>query len=531
MNEQEIKRLIGEGSCVLGIEFGSTRIKAVLSDLSGDPIASGDHMWENDLKDGIWTYSEDAVYKGLQSCYQSLKKEVSEKYGADLKKIAAIGISAMMHGYIALDDKDRLLVPFRTWRNTITEKAADILSERFDFNIPQRWSIAHLYQAVLNKEEHVKDIRSLTTLAGLVHFKLTGRKVLGIGDASGMFPVDSKINDYDPSMLAKFKELMEAEGLDIDLKAVLPQVLSAGEDAGCLTKEGALLLDPSGDLEEGSLLCPPEGDAGTGMVATNSVAPETGNISAGTSVFAMIVLKESMKKLHREIDMVTTPTGAPVAMVHCNNCTSEINAWVNLFEEYSKLMGASFDKGEIFGKLYSLALEGEKECGGLLYYNYLSGEPVTGFMDGAPLFVRNADSRFTLANFMRMHLCSALASLKIGMDILTDEEKVSVKKMYGHGGFFKTPAAGQTICSACLKTPVCLLTTAGEGGAWGISVLALYRLKAEGRTLEDFLEKEIFSRASTSELTASDEDIKGFDAFMENYKKGLAVERAAVTSL
>ncbi|MBO7450361.1 MAG: ATPase [Clostridiales bacterium] len=528
----EINEMISEGKIVLGIEFGSTRIKAVLTDLQGNPIEFGDHTWENDYVDGIWTYSEEAIWCGLQNAYADLKKNVKNKYGVAIKSFAAIGFSAMMHGYVALNDKDELLVPFRTWRNTITEEAADKLTDAFDFNIPQRWSIAHLYQAILNGEEHVKDISFLTTLAGLVHYKLTGSKVLGVGDASGMFPIDSEKLDYDSKMLSIFDGLVADKNFPWTLKGILPKVLNAGEDAGKLTKEGALLLDPAGDLEEGILLCPPEGDAGTGMVATNSVAPETGNISAGTSVFAMVVLKKALSKLHREIDMVTTPSGAPVAMVHCNNCTSEINAWADLFDQFAKLMGVDLDKGDLFTKLYGCALDGDKDCGGLIYYNYLSGEPVTGFMNGSPLFVRNANDNFTIQNFMRMHLYSALASLRIGMNILTLEEKVTIKKMFGHGGFFKTPVAGQTVCSAAINAPICLLTTAGEGGAWGISVLALYAAKKSlYPTLEEFLDKEIFAKAKATELMADKADIDGFEKFMDKYVPGLEIEKKATEIL
>ena len=524
----EIKNLLAEGKCALGIEFGSTRIKAILTDTEGSPVASGDHMWENELKDGIWTYSEDAIWNGLQDTYRDLKKNVSDTYGVTLKSFSAIGFSAMMHGYIALDKDDKLLVPFRTWRNTITEEAADKLTEAFGFNIPQRWSISHLYQAILNGEEHVKDISFLTTLAGLVHYKLTGSKVLGVGDASGMFPIDSVSMDYDAGMMDIFGGLISDRNFPWTLKGILPSVLNAGDNAGTLTSEGALLLDPDGDLEAGILLCPPEGDAGTGMVATNSVAPMTGNISAGTSVFAMVVLEKALSSLHKEIDMVTTPSGAPVAMVHCNNCTSEINAWAGIFEQFGKLMGVDLDKGDIFTKLYTCALDGDKDCGGLLYYNYLSGEPVTGFMNGVPLFMRSASDSFTLPNFMRMHLYSALASLKIGMNILTEDEKVTIRKMYGHGGFFKTPKAGQTVCSAAINAPICLLTTAGEGGAWGISVLALYASRRqEFDSLEDFLDKEIFAKAEATELMASPEDVEGFNKFTARYIEGLKTERSA----
>ena len=528
----DAKNLIEKGKSVLGIEFGSTRIKAVLVDEKGNPIASGSKEWENELLDGIWTYSEKSIWDGLSECYADLKKNVRDQYGVTIKKIGAIGFSAMMHGYLPFDENDKLLVPFRTWRNTITEEAAGKLTEALNFNIPQRWSIAHLYQAILNGEYHVSSIRHFTTLAGYVHFKLSGRKVLGVGDASGMFPIDSKTGNYDKKMIKTFDSLIKDCGFPWKISDILPEVLSAGQNAGQLTEEGAKLLDADGDLSSGIPMCPPEGDAGTGMVATNSVLVETGNISAGTSVFAMIVLKENMKNLHREIDMVTTPSGDPVAMVHCNNCTSEINAWVRIFDEFGKLMGKDFDRGELFSKLYGVALEGDKDCGGLISYNYFSGEPVTGFSKGSPLFVRTAEDSFTLPNFMRMHLYSALATLKVGLDILTVEEKVKVKKMYGHGGFFKTPTAGQTVASAVTGSPVSVMETAGEGGAWGIALLALYMIeKKDNQTLASYLEDVIFSGSTGTELMASDEDIAGFDAFMKKYVAGLSVEQAAVVFL
>ncbi|MCR5273790.1 MAG: FGGY-family carbohydrate kinase [Clostridiales bacterium] len=528
----EAKNLIEEGKSVLGIEFGSTRIKAVLVDEKGNPIASGSHEWENELLDGIWTYSEKAIWDGLADCYADLKKNVKEQYGVTIKSLGAIGFSAMMHGYLPFDENDNLLVPFRTWRNTITEEAADKLTEALNFNIPQRWSISHLYQAILNGEAHVPSIRHFTTLAGFVHFKLSGCKVLGVGDASGMFPIDSKTGTYDEAMLNTFDAMIKEKNFPWNIREILPKVLSAGENAGNLTDEGAKLLDVDGDLSSGILMCPPEGDAGTGMVATNSVLVETGNISAGTSVFAMIVLKENMKNLHKEIDMVTTPTGDPVAMVHCNNCTSEINAWVKLFDEFGKLMGKEFDRGELFEKLYGVALSGDKDCGGLISYNYFSGEPVTGFSKGSPLFVRSAEDSFTLPNFMRMHLYSALAALKVGLDILTVEEKVTVKKMYGHGGFFKTPKAGQTVASAAIGSPVCVMETAGEGGAWGIALLALYMVeKKEQQTLASYLEDVIFAGSTGSELLADQADMDGFNAFMKKYVDALKVEKAAVDLL
>lgn len=528
----DVKKLIEEGKSVLGIEFGSTRIKAVLVDDKGNPIASGSHEWENELLDGIWTYSEKAIWDGLSDCYSDLKKNVKDQYGVTIKSLGAIGFSAMMHGYLPFDGEDKLLVPFRTWRNTITAEAAEKLTEALNFNIPQRWSISHLYQAILNGEPHVPSIRHFTTLAGYVHFKLTGRKVLGVGDASGMFPIDSKTGSYDEKMLKTFSKLIEKNDYPWTIKEILPEVLSAGENAGTLTKEGAKLLDKDGDLKAGIQLCPPEGDAGTGMVATNSVKVETGNISAGTSVFAMIVLKENMKNLHQEIDMVTTPAGDPVAMVHCNNCTSEINAWVRIFDEFGKLMGKEYDRGELFSKLYGVALDGDKDCGGLLSYNYFSGEPVTGFSKGSPLFVRTAEDSFTLSNFMRMHLYSALATLKVGLDILTVEEKVKVKKMYGHGGFFKTPKAGQTIASAAIGSPVSVMETAGEGGAWGIALLALFMVEKKAKqSLSDYLEDVIFAGSEGSELMASPEDIEGFNTFMKKYVAGLSVEQSAVVFL
>ena len=525
----DVRKLIEEGKSVLGIEFGSTRIKAVLVDTNGDPIASGSHEWENELLDGIWTYSEEAIWNGLSDCYSDLKKNVKEQYGVTIKNLGAIGFSAMMHGYLPFDENDTLLVPFRTWRNTITEEAADKLTEALNFNIPQRWSISHLYQAILNGESHVPSIRHFTTLAGFVHFKLSGRKVLGVGDASGMFPIDSKTGTYDDAMLTTFENMIADKNYPWKIRDILPEVLSAGENAGSLTEEGAKLLDKDGDLSSGIPMCPPEGDAGTGMVATNSVKVETGNISAGTSVFAMIVLKENMKNLHKEIDMVTTPTGDPVAMVHCNNCTSEINAWVKLFDEFGKLMGQDFDRGVLFEKLYGVALEGEKDCGGLISYNYFSGEPVTGFSKGSPLFVRSAEDSFTLPNFMRMHLYSALAALKVGLDILTVDEKVTVKKMYGHGGFFKTPKAGQTIASAAIGSPVCVMETAGEGGAWGIALLALYMVeKSRVQKLDEYLESVIFAGSTGSELMADKDDVDGFNSFMKKYVDGLSIEKAAV---
>lgn len=528
----DVKNLLEEGKGILGIEFGSTRIKAVLIDEKGTPLASGSHEWENRLTDGIWTYTLDDIWNGLADCYADLASDVKKKYDVVLKKFASIGFSAMMHGYLAFDKEGELLVPFRTWRNTITEEAAAKLTEVFQYNIPQRWSIAHLYQAILKKEEHVGKIDFLTTLAGYVHWKLTGEKVLGVGDASGMFPIDCKSGNYDQNMIRKFDELTEPCGYGWKLSDILPKVLSAGEKAGTLTPEGAKLLDVSGNLEAGILLCPPEGDAGTGMVATNSVGVRTGNVSAGTSVFAMVVLEKELSKVYPEIDLVTTPDGALVAMVHCNNCTSDLNAWVNLFDEFAKSIGAAIDKNQLFSVLYHKALEGDADCGGLISYNYFSGEPVTGFDEGAPLFVRKADQTFNLANFMRTHLYSSLAALKAGLDLLFKEEDVKVDEMFGHGGLFKTKGVGQRIAAAAMNTPVSVMETAGEGGAWGIALLASYmQNKEEGEELQDFLNHKIFAGQKGEKLLPVKEDVEGFDQFMIRYKKGLAIEHAAVDAL
>ena len=441
----DTKKQIEEGKVVLGIEFGSTRIKAVLIDGKHHPIASGSHEWENQLVDGVWTYSIDAIWNGLQDCYQDMKKDVQEKYGVKVTKLAAIGFSAMMHGYMAFDKDDKILVPFRTWRNAITEEASEKLTDLFRYNIPQRWSVAHLYQAILNGEEHVKDICFQTTLAGYIHWMLTGKKVLGVGDASGMFPIDIATGKFDAKMVSQFDEAIADKGYPWKLMDIFPEVLSAGEDAGTLTQEGAKLLDTDGDLEAGVPLCPPEGDAGTGMVATNSVARRTGNVSAGTSVFSMVVLEKELSKVYKELDLVTTPSGDLVAMVHCNNCTSDLNAWVNIFREFAESFGMDVDMNQLYGTLYKKAMEGDANGGNLLAYNYISGENITEMEEGRPLFVRTPNSKFNLANFMRVNLYSALASLKIGMDLLLKEEKVAVDKLLGHGGLFKTKGYGQQI--------------------------------------------------------------------------------------
>lgn len=532
MSREQIKASIREGRTVLGIEFGSTRIKAVLVDENHAPIASGAHDWENRLENGIWTYSLDDIWTGLQDSYQKMAADVWEQYEEEVTTIGAIGFSAMMHGYMVFDEKGELMVPFRTWRNTITEEASAALSREFQFNIPQRWSIAHLYQAILNGEEHVGRITYLSTLACYIHWMLTGEKVAGIGEASGMFPIDSKAKDYDAAMLDQFDALVADRNYPWKIREILPRVLVAGENAGSLTEEGAKLLDVSGRLKAGIPLCPPEGDAGTGMAATKSVAQRTGNVSAGTSVFAMIVLEKALSRMYPEIDMVTTPSGDPVAMVHCNNCTSDLNAWVGLFDEFAACCGMELDRNKLFSVLYNKAMEGDKDCGGLAAYNYFSGEPVTGFEEGRPLFVRRPDSRFNLANFMRTHLYSSLATLKIGLDILLKQEDVQIDSVTGHGGLFKTKGVGQSILAAAMNAPISVMETAGEGGAWGIALLAAYMInKQENQSLGDYLEKNVFADMKAETMEPDGADVAGFDAFIELYRNCLPVERAAVDSL
>lgn len=525
-----MRSIIEAGKTVLGIELGSTRIKAVLIDENYNPIASGSHEWENRLANGVWTYSLEDVWGGLQACYQDLRHDVQQKYGVGLKKIGAIGISAMMHGYLAFDAQGKLLAPFRTWRNTITGPAAAELTELFSFNIPQRWSIAHLHQAILNGEEHVKDISFVTTLSGYVHWLLTGKKVLGVGDASGMFPIDSKTCNYDAPMVARYNEHIEKYNLPWRLQDVLPQVLCAGDEAGVLTDEGAKLLDVSGELESGIVLCPPEGDAGTGMAATNSVGLRTGNVSAGTSVFAMIVLEKALEKVHTEIDMVTTPSGAAVAMVHCNNCTTDLNDWVGLFGEFAKAVGLELSANDLYGTLYRKALEGDPDCGGVVSYNYHAGEPITGLEEGRPLMMRLPDANFTLANFMRCNLYASLATLKLGMDILA-QENVAIDRIFGHGGLFKTRGVGQRMLAAAIEAPVSVMETAGEGGAWGVALLASYAVhRTEGQDLEAFLNENVFSGMACETMQPDPDDVAGFNAYMVGYTAGLAAERAAAES-
>ena len=523
------KETIQQGKAILGIEFGSTRIKAVLIDGENKPIAQGSHEWENQLVDGLWTYSTEAIWYGLQDCYADLRKNVLAEYDIEIEELAAIGISAMMHGYMAFNDQQNILVPFRTWRNTNTAKAAAELSELFVYNIPLRWSISHIYQAILDNEEHVADIDFLTTLAGYIHWQLTGNKVLGIGDASGMLPIDPETHNYSAAMVEKFNKLIAPKGFNWTLLDILPEVLNAGENAGFLTAEGAKKLDISGHLKPGIPLCPPEGDAGTGMVATNAVKQRTGNVSAGTSSFSMIVLEKDLSKPYEMIDMVTTPDGSLVAMVHCNNCTSDLNAWVNLFKEYQQLLGIPVDMNEVFGKLYNNALTGDADCGGLIAYNYISGEPVTGLAEGRPMFVRSANDKFNLANFMRANLYASVGVLKIGNDILFNEDHVKVDRITGHGGLFKTKGVGQRVLAAAINSPISVMETAGEGGAWGIALLASYLVNNNnGSTLADWLESNVFAGNTGVEIAPTAEDVAGFNKWIENYKRGLAIEQAAV---
>ena len=528
----EITKDINDGIAVLGIELGSTRIKAVLIGKDHMPIASGSHDWENRLEDGIWTYHLEDVWEGLRGCYAKLADDVQEKYGVTLCRIEAIGISAMMHGYLPFDAAANQLVPFRTWRNTITEKSAADLTELFGFNIAQRWSIAHLDHAILNEEGNVKDIAFLTTLAGYVHWRLTGQKVLGVGEASGMFPINSVANDYDEEHLDKFDARWKDRNYPWKLKEILPKVQIAGEPAGFLTEEGVRLLDPTGKLLPGVPVCPPEGDAGTGMVATNSVAPRTGNVSAGTSVFVMVVLERPLEKLHMEIDMVTTPVGAPVAMVHCNTCTSEVDVWVRMFGEFASALGCEVAKTALYEVLYNKAMEANSDCGGLLIFNYFSGEPITGLDEGRPFIVRKPENEMTLASFMRAQLYSSVATLKLGMDILTEEERVDLDQLTGHGGLFKTEGVGQQIMADAVGVPVTIMETAGEAGPWGMALLAAYMgRRKNGESLEHYLSEEVFSSGYSSTLSPSTGGANGFATYMERYKAGLIIERAAIDAL
>ena len=521
------KEVIENGMGILGIEFGSTRIKSVLTDASHNILATGIYDWENSFKDGVWTYPMEQIISGLQGSYASLVTDVKEKYDTAITKLAAIGISGMMHGYLPFDKDGKQLADFRTWRNTMTAEAAAELSKALNFNIPQRWSISHLYQAILNGEEHVKDIAFLTTLAGYIHFRLTGEKNMGVGEASGMFPIDPETRTYDAKMIETFDSMIADKGFSWKILDILPTVLNAGEKAGTLTEEGAKLIDVSGALQAGALFAPCEGDAGTGMCATDSVAPGTGNISAGTSVFSMIVLEKNLSKPHEEIDVVTTPDGLPVAMVHCNNCSSDINAWVKLFSEFAGVMGLDVNMGDIYTKLFTDAYKnGDKDCGGVLSINYFSGEPVTGLVNGRPMVVRTPDAAFSISNFMRSNIYSAFATLKYGNDILIREENVKTSRMMAQGGLFKTPLAAQQMLSDALDSPVTVMDTASEGGAWGMAVLAAYMLnKADGEKLGDYLHEKVFAGQSGTTLNPDPEGVKGFDKYMEGYRKALKAEK------
>ena len=523
------KETIESGRAILGIEFGSTRIKAVLIDEANVPIAQGSHEWENQLVNGLWTYTTESIWYGLQSCYADLRANVLKQYDVEIEHLAAIGISAMMHGYMAFDKNNKIQVPFRTWRNTNTGAAAEELSTLFKFNIPLRWSISHLYQCILDKEPHVKDITFLTTLAGYVHWKLTGQKVLGIGDASGMIPVDPETKNYSADMVSKFNALVAPKKFPWKLEDILPKVLVAGENAGYLTEEGVRRLDITGHLQPGAPFCPPEGDAGTGMVATNAVKPRTGNVSAGTSSFSMIVLEKDLAKPHEVIDIVTTPDGSPVAMVHCNNCTSDLNAWVHLFGEFQDLLGVPVDRNKLYGLLYNNAMTGDPDCGGLVSYNFISGEPVVGLAEGRPMLVRSALDKFNLANFMRANLYASVAVLKVGNDILFNEENVKVDRITGHGGLFKTKGVGQRVLAAALDSPISVMETAGEGGAWGMALLAAFLVNNAGkRNLPDYLEEVVFAGNEGEEIAPTSDEVEGFNRYMKNYLKMLPAEAKAV---
>jgi sugar (pentulose or hexulose) kinase len=520
---------ITSGHTALGIELGSTRIKAVLIGPDHAPLAVGSHDWENQLVDRRWTYSLDAVWAGVQGSVAALAEDVRRRHGVELAGVGALGVSAMMHGYLAFDADGELLTPFRTWRNTNTGRAAERLSAEFGCNIPHRWSVAHLYQAILDREEHVGRLDHLTTLAGYVHWQLTGEQVLGIGDASGMFPIDSATGGYDTTMLSRFDQLAAEAGAELTLAELLPAIALAGRPAGTLTEAGALLLDPHGRLRPGIPLCPPEGDAGTGMVATNSVAPRTGNVSAGTSIFAMVVLEQELAQVHRELDLVTTPAGDPVAMVHCNNGASELNAWAGLFAEFARALGSEVGPSQIFETLFVAALGGASDCGGMLAYNYLSGEPITDFEEGRPLFLRSPDSPLSLSTFMRTQLFASLATLRIGMDVLQKTEGVRLDRMFAHGGLFTTKGVAQRFLAAAIDTPVSVGDVAAEGGAWGIAVLAAFATgRSPEQSLADYLDTTVFTGTSLQTVDPDPSDVAGFDAFMQRYVAALPVERAAV---
>jgi sugar (pentulose or hexulose) kinase len=533
VNQQQgsAAELIRSGGAFLGVEFGSTRIKASLIAPDTTPLASGSHAWENQLKDGVWTYDMDDVWKGLAACYASLVEDVRARYSLELGTVAAMGFSGMMHGYVALDAKGELLVPFRTWRNNITGKACAELTPLLDFAVPQRWSIAHLYQSILEEQPHVPRIAHLTTLAGYVHWKLTGEHSMGVGEASGMFPIDPGTLAWDAERMARFDGLIAPRNVGWKLRDILPDILPAGQPAGKLTAEGVKLLDPSGKLPAGIPLCPPEGDAGTGMVATNAVRPRSGNVSAGTSVFAMIVLEKSLSRVHEEIDIVVTPDGKPVAMAHSNNGSSDLDDWIALFGQVARALGNEAKPDDLYGKLLPLAVKGDPDAGGLLSINYVSGEHMTGFTEGRPLFARREDSNFTLANFMRAMYFASLCAMRTGMNILTEEEGVVIEEIRGHGGFFKGGDTGQRMMAAALNVPIGIPATAGEGGAWGMAVLAAYMLRADARqSLPDYLDAHI-AKSIGKPVTPDPRDVEGFEEFFARHKKGLAIEREAVKTL
>lgn len=532
MDVVERKKLIESGKIYMGMELGSTRIKAVLIDLEGQVLETGGYDWENQLEDGIWTYELAEVWKGIRECYQDLRKRVRERYNTSLKLIKAIGISGMMHGYLPFDKEGNQLAPFRTWRNNITSKAARELTDLFGYNIPQRWSIAHLYHSVIQNEEHVSRIDYLTTLAGYVHWKLTGKRIMGVGEASGMFPIDMETKDFNSEMLDKFDNLVKNRHYPWKIREILPEVLVAGECAGYLTEEGANLLDVSGELQAGCPLCPPEGDAGTGMVATNSVAEKTGNVSAGTSAFAMVVLEKELTRVYEELDMVTTPSGSLVAMAHSNNCTTDINTWMSLFDECLKAFGMEVTKDQLYSTLLEQALQGDPDCGNLLSYCFHSGEHVVGLSEGCPLFVHPTKSNFNLPNFIRTHLYTCFGAMKIGMDILIKKEKVQIEKILAHGGLFKTKRVAQRMLSAVVGVPVEVVEHSGEGGAWGMALLAAYMMACEEPlSLENYLSDHIFAKSQTEILLADCEEMQGYEKFMRNYRDGLVIEQAALAAI
>jgi len=528
--QSQVLEAIESGDSALGIELGSTRVKACLIGPERQPLATGNHEWENQFIDRMWTYSLDAVWGGLRASVGDLMSDVEMRFGVRLTRVGALGVSAMMHGYLAFDGGGNLLVPFRTWRNTTTARAATELTQNLGFNFPLRWSVSHLYQAILDDEPHLPHLAFVTTLAGYVHWRLSGRKVLGVGDASGVFPIDPDTHDYDAALLQRFGNLVAAHRPEVDVAELLPEVLVAGQDAGQLTPEGAALLDPTGRLQPGIPLCPPEGDAGTGMVATNSVAPRTGNISAGTSIFAMVVLEKPLARVHHELDIVTTPAGDLVAMVHCNNGASELAAWAGIFREFAVAMGVSATEDAVFEALFRAALDGEPDGGGLLAYNYLSGEPITGLDEGRPLFVRGPDSRLTLPNFMRAQIFGAFGTLTLGMRVLTDEG-VGLDMMLAHGGLFRTAGVAQRLLAAAIGAPVAVGATASEGGAWGMAVLADYLRAAPGQDLVTYLSNQVFHDVRLEVTDPEPDDATGFAAFLNRYSSGLAIERAAAKSI